>query len=166
MRADFRREHQITWAHAEFARLRESFGDVVEMALHLVENSFTRGERLITIVDPEGRGIPGAICLTDRTEEGSLWRAELFPIERDDDIHVPTTKSIQHIVLQMRYNRCVHATYDSVIGRPSGDKGRPDFHDGVLRLLSGDIALHRRLPLGRADKVPSYARVDARSPMP
>ncbi len=159
MRADFRREHQIAWAQAEAERLREAFGEAIEVVVNVVGDAFPRGERFITIQDPEGRGVPGAICVTERSEEGSLWRAELFPIAGEDDDHVPPTKSIQHVMLQMRYNMCVHATYDSAIGRASGASGQPDFREGVARLLNGDVVVHRRRTIGRGDKVQAYARI-------
>jgi hypothetical protein len=163
MKPDFRREHQIAWAQAEAARLRDAFGEAVNVVLHIVENTFTRGDRIITIEDPEGRGISGAICVTDRSEEGSLWRAELLPITGADDDHVPSTRALQHVLLQMRYNRCVHATYDSAIGKASGESGVPDFGDGVARLLNGEIVMHRRLAVGRGDKVLPYARLQSES---
>jgi hypothetical protein len=163
MKPDFRREHQIVWAHAEAARLREAFGEAVNVIVHVVENALTRGDRIITIEDPEGRGVPGAICVTERSEEGSLWRAELFPVAGTDEDHVPSTKSIQHVMLQMRYNTCVHATHDSVIGKASGASGLPDFRDGVARLLNGEVVVHRRRSIGRGERAPVYARVTTES---
>jgi hypothetical protein len=159
MRADFRREHQIAWAHAEAARLRESFGEAITVITHIIENAFTRGDRIITIEDPEGRGIPAAICVTEHSDEGSVWKAELFPVAGEDKDPVPPTKSIQHITLQMRYNMCVHATHDSVLGKASGDSGLPDFRDGVARLLNGEVVVHRKRSVGWGEKVPAYARI-------
>ena len=161
MRADFRREHQIVWAHAEAERLGAAFGEAVEVIVHIIENAFTQGERVITVRDPEGRGISGAICLTHRSEEGSLWTAELYPVVDEDSEPVPPTRSIQSLTLQMRYNRCVHATYDRTIGQASGHEGSPDFGEGVGRLLRGEVTVHRRRSLGRGDAVPAYARIVA-----
>ncbi|MBN2177719.1 MAG: hypothetical protein JW722_08735 [Demequinaceae bacterium] len=161
MRPDFRREYQIDWVHAEAERLRESFGEAIEVETHVLGGVFTCGERVMTISDPGGRGIGGAICLTDRSEEGSLWTAELFPIPEDGMEHVPPTRSIQTVTLQMRYNRCVHATHNRVIGKTSGADGAPDFMQGVTRLLTGSVFLQRRHSLSRGQRVEAYAKASA-----
>ncbi|MCJ7827115.1 MAG: hypothetical protein MUP36_02605 [Demequinaceae bacterium] len=161
MRPDFRREYQIDWVHAEAERLRESFGDAIEVEAHVIGGVFTRGERVMTVSDPGGRGVAGAVCLTDRSEEGSLWTVELFPIPEDDLEHVPPTKSIQTLTLQMRYNRCVHATHNRIIGKASGAEGNPDFAQGVTRLLTGGISLQRRHSLSRGQRAEAYAKVSA-----
>jgi hypothetical protein len=161
MKPDFRREYQAAWAHAEAARLRESFGEAIVVETHLAGGVFSRGERVMTISDPGGRGIAGAVCLTDRSDEGSLWTAELFPILGDDDEHIPPTKSIQGITLQMRYNMCVHATHDRIIGKLSGVDGIPDFAQGVTRLLTGSVMVQRRHSFGWGQRIDAYARVSA-----
>jgi len=71
--------------------------EAIAVELHVLGGVFTRGERVFTISDPGGRGIPGAVCLTSRSEEGSLWTAELFPILGPDLEHMPPTKSIQSV---------------------------------------------------------------------
>jgi len=157
MGPDFRRAYQIDWVQAEAGRLREYFGDSVIVEVHVLGGVLTRGERVMTISDPGGRGAAGAICLTDRSEEGSLWTAELFPVPDDESEHVPNTKSIQNVTLQMRYNRCVHATHNRIIGRPSGAEGRPDFAQGVSRLLEGSVVLQRRRSFGRGQRIEAYA---------
>jgi len=161
MRPDFRREYQIDWVHAEAERLRAHFGSAVTVETHVIGGVFTRGERVITISDPGGKGIGGAVCLTDRSEEGSLWRAELFPIPKDGQEHVPPTKGIQSVTLQMRYNRCVHATRDRIMGKASGEDGLPDFAPGVSKLLSGMVSLQRRRSLGRGQRVEAYTLASA-----
>jgi len=161
MRPDFRREYQVAWALAEASRLREGFGEAIAVELHVLGGVFTRGERVFTISDPGGRGIPGAVCLTSRSEEGSLWTAELFPILGPDLEHMPPTKSIQSVTLQMRYNTCVHATHDRIIGKPSGEDGIPDFAQGVTTLLTGKLMVQHRHSLGWGKKVDAYAKVSA-----
>jgi hypothetical protein len=161
MRPDFRREYQVAWAHAEAARLQESFGEAIVVETHVIGGVFSRGERVMTISDPGGRGIAGAICLTDRSDEGSLWTAELFPILGDDDEDIPPTKSIQSVTLQMRYNMCVHATHDRVIGKSSGVDGIPDFAQGVTGLLTGSVVVQRRHSFGWGQRIDAYARVSA-----
>jgi hypothetical protein len=161
MRPDFRREYQIDWVHAEAERLRAHFGSAITVETHIIGGVFTRGERVLTISDPGGKGIDGAVCLTDRSEEGSLWRAELFPIPQDGQEHVPTTKSIQSVTLQMRYNRCVYATRDRVMGKASGEDGLPDFAPGVSKLLAGMVFLQRRRSLGRGHRAEAYTLASA-----
>jgi hypothetical protein len=161
MRPDFRCEYQVAWAHAEAVRLREAFGEAINVEMHIIGGVFTRGERVMTISDPGGRGVAGAVCLTDRSDEGSLWTAELFPALGDDDLPVPATKSIQSVTLQMRYNMCVHATHDRIIGKPSGADGNPDLAQGVARLLTGSAVVQHRHSLGRGQRIDAYASVSA-----
>lgn len=161
MRPDFRREYQIDWVHAEAARLRARFGSAIVVETHVLGGVFTRGERVMTISDPGGKGIAGAICLTDRSEEGSLWTAELFPVPEDSQEHVPPTKSVQTVTLQMRYNRCVHATRNPMLGKESGADGEPDFDSGASRLLAGAVFLQRRRSLGRGRRAAAYALISA-----
>ena len=161
MKPDFRREFQIDWTNAEAARLRESFGEAIQVETHILGGTFTRGERVMTISDPGGRGIAGAVCLTNRSDEGSLWTVKLLPIIGDDDAHIPSTKSIQSITLQMRYNTCVHATHDRSLGKPSGEDGNPDLAQGVVKLLTGRAAVQRKHSLGKSQRIDAYSRISA-----
>jgi len=161
VRPDFRREYQIDWTNAEAARLRESFGEAIHVETHVLGGTFTRGERVMTISDPGGRGIAGAVCLTNRSDEGSLWTVELIPIIGDDDTHVPSSRSIQSVTLQMRYNTCVHATHDRIVGKPSGEDGNPDLAQGVAKLLTGRAVIQRKHSLGWGQRIDAYTRVSA-----
>jgi hypothetical protein len=138
----------VEWARGEAARLRTAFGRAITVVEHAANLEMTRGDRLLTIVDPGGRGLSCAVCVTEHSPEGSCWRIELRPIVPSDDADVPATKAIQHVQLQMRYNTCVHATWDQKVGAPSGADGVPDLADGVTRLLHGDVKIHRRGSLG------------------
>ena len=157
MRADFRREHQIAWAQAEAGRLQGAYGAAVDVMLHIVDNVFTRGERVMTISDPGGVGAAAAVCLTGRSDEGSLWTAELIPVPQGDDGDIPPSRPIQEVALAMRYNTCVHATHGAHVGRPSGDGGRPDFAEGVERLIRGEVKVQRRRSFV-GDRPPAYAQ--------
>lgn len=159
MRPDFRQAYQIEWTNAEAARLRESFGEAILVETHILGGHFTRGDRVMTISDPGGRGVAGAVCLTSRSDEGSLWTVELLPIVGEGD--VPMTKSIQSVTLQMRYNTCVHATHNRVIGKPSGDDGNPDLAQGVALLLTGRAFIQRKHSLGRGQRIDAYAKTSA-----
>jgi len=147
---DFRREYQVEWARGEAARLRMSFGGVIAVLEHAANLEMARGDRLLTIVDPGGQGPSCAVCVTEHSPEGSCWRIELRPIVPPDDADVPATKAIQHVEFQMRYNTCVHATWDQTVGMRSGADGWPDLADGVSKLLHGDFRIHRRGYLGGA----------------
>lgn len=161
MRPDFRREYQIDWVHAEAARLRAYFGSTILVQAHVLGGVFTQGERVMTISDPGGKGVAGAVCLTDCSEEGSLWTAELFPVPTNSSELIPPTKSIQTVTLQMRYNRCVHATRNPILGKESGANGEPDFDRGMSKLLQGMVFLQRRRSLGRGHRAEAYALASA-----
>jgi hypothetical protein len=145
---DFRREYQVEWARSEAARLRTAFGRAITVLEHAAGLEMARGDRLLTIVDPGGRGLSCAVCVTEHSPEGSSWRVELRPIVERDDADVPATKAIQRVELQMRYNTCVHATWDETVGARSGADGWPDLADGVTKLLRGDFRIHRRGYIG------------------
>jgi hypothetical protein len=145
---DFRREHQVEWARGEAARLQTAFGRAIAVVEHAANLEMTRGDRLLTIVDPGGLGASCAVCVTERSPEGSSWTVELRPVVEPDLADVPATKAIQHVHLQMRYNTCVHATWDQTVGARSGADGWPDLADGVTKLLHGDVKVRRRGSLG------------------
>lgn len=148
MSIDFRREHQVAWARCEAARLRSAFGSAIVVVEHAAHLEMARGDRLLTISDPGGQGVSCAVCVTDRSPEGSSWRIELRPIFGSDDADVPATRAIQQVQLQMRYNACVHATWDETVGPRSGEDGSPDLAEGVTTLLRGDFKVHRRGSIG------------------
>ena len=148
MSIDFRREHQVAWARCEAARLRSTFGSAIVVVEHAASLEMARGDRLMTISDPGGKGASGAVCVTERSPEGSSWRIELRPIVGSDDADVPATRAIQRVQLQMRYNTSVHATWDETVGARSGEDGSPDLAEGVASLLRGDIKVHRRGSFG------------------
>ncbi len=154
MSIDFRREHQVEWARSEAARLRTAFGRTIAVKEHAPQLEMTRGDRLLTISDPDGQGLSCAVCVTECSPEGSCWRIELRPIVEPDDTDVPTTRAIQRVNLQMRYNTCVHATSDETVGVRSGIDGLPDLADGVTRLLHGDFKVHRRGYIGATRSTP------------
>ena len=160
MSIDFRREHQVEWARGEAARLRTAFGRAITVLEHAANLEMTRGDRLLTIVDPGGRGASCAVCVTEHSPEGSSWRIELRPIVPPDDTDVPATKAIQQVRLQMRYNTCVHATWDQTVGARSGADGWPDLAEGVTKVLHGDVKVHRRGSLGRS-RPAQYASLPA-----
>jgi hypothetical protein len=136
--------------------LRTAFGRAITVLEHAAASEASRGDRLLTIIDPGGRGVSCAVCVTDRSPEGSSWRIELRPIVPPDDADIPATRAIQHVDLQMRYNTCVHATWDETVGVRSGADGWPDLADGVTRLLHGEVKVHRRGSLG-ATRSAQYA---------
>ncbi len=156
MGIDFRREHQVEWARCEAKRLRAAFGDAIKVSEHAANLELARGDRLMTITDPGGQGVACAVCVTDQSPEGSFWRVELRPIVEDDGPDVPPTKAIHHVDLQMRYNTCVHATWDETVGPRSGLDDRPDLADGIDTLLRGDFRVHRKGSLG-GTRSASYA---------
>jgi hypothetical protein len=149
MSVDFRREHQIAWSRDEATRLRVAFGDAIVVQEHASDRELARGERLMTILDPGGRGVEGAVCVTQHSEEGSFWRIELRPVVDPKD-DVPSTRAIQQLSLEMRYNMCVHATWDQTLGPRSGEDGWPDLADGVSKLIQGELRVHRRGSFGAA----------------
>jgi len=149
MSVDFRREHQVAWSRAEASRLRVAFGDTIDVIEHASDRELARGDRLMTIRDPGGIGMEGAVCVTQHSEEGSFWRVELRPIV-DPEEDVPATKAVQQIALEMRYNLCVHATWDQTLGPRSGEDGWPDLADGVSKLIEGAVRVHRRGSFGGA----------------
>ncbi|HEX7589753.1 MAG TPA: hypothetical protein VF362_02115 [Demequinaceae bacterium] len=147
MSIDFRREYQVAWARCEATRLRTAFGSSIVVVEH-AHLEMARGDRLLTISDPGGKGASCAVCVTEHSPEGSSWRIELRPILGSDDADVPATRAIQHLRLQMRYNTCVHATWDETVGARSGEDGSPDLAKGVTTLLRGDFKVHRRGSIG------------------
>jgi hypothetical protein len=147
MSIDFRREYQVAWARREAARLRTTFGSAIVVVEH-AQLELARGARLLTISDPGGQGVSCAVCVTEHSPEGSSWRIELRPILDSDDADVPATRAIQHLRLQMRYNTCVHATWDETVGARSGEDGTPDLAEGVTTILRGDFKVHRRGGIG------------------
>ena len=155
MPIDFRREHQVAWARAEAERLRVAYGEAITVLEHASSRELTRGDRLLTISDPGRRGVAAAVCVTQHSEEGSFWRVELRPIV-EDDVDVPPTKAVQQISLEMRYNTCVHATWDQTLGPRSGEDGWPDLAEGVGKIMQGDVRVHRRGSFG-GQRVPRYA---------
>jgi hypothetical protein len=159
MSIDFRREYQVAWARCEAARLRTAFGSAIVVVEH-ADPEMARGDRLLTISDPGGAGASCAVCVTDHSPEGSSWRIELRPIFGSDDADVPATRAIQHLRLQMRYNTCVHATWDETVGARSGEDGSPDLAEGVTTLLRGDFKVHRRGSIG-GTRSAQYALVPA-----
>ena len=160
MSIDFRREYQVTWARCEAARLRTTFGSAIVVVEHAAHLEMARGDRLLTISDPGGKGVSCAVCVTEHSPEGSSWRIELRPIFGSDDADVPATRALQHIRLQMRYNTCVHATWDQTVGARSGEDGSPDLAEGVTMLLRGDFKVHRRGSIG-GTRSAQYASVPA-----
>jgi hypothetical protein len=148
MSIDFRREYQVAWARCEASRLRIAFGSAITIVEHASSLGMSRGDRLMTITDPGGAGIPCAVCITDHSPEGSSWRVELRPIAGADEVDVPDTRAIERVQLQMRYNTCVHATWDETMGAASGTDGRPDLAEGVTKLLQGDFKVRRRGEFG------------------
>jgi hypothetical protein len=144
MSIDFRREYQVAWARCEASRLRIAFGSAIAVVEHASHFEMSRGDRLMTITDPGGVGVPCAVCITDHSPEGSSWRVELRPIAGPDEVDVPETRAIQRVELQMRYNTCVHATWDATMGAASGTDGWPDLAEGVTKLLQGDFKVRRR----------------------
>ena len=150
MSIDFRREYQVEWARNEAARLRIAFGRAITVQEHSDGLELARSDRLMTISDPGGQGVSCAICVTEHSPEGSSWRVELRPVVDARDPDVPTTKAIQHVDFQMRYNTCVHATWDQTVGARSGEADVPDLAEGITKLLRGDFRAHRRGALGGA----------------
>ncbi len=160
MSIDFRREYQVAWARCEAARLRTTFGDSILVVEHAASPESARGDRLLTISDPGGKGASCAVCVTEHSPEGSSWSIELRPIFGPDDADVPATRALQHISLQMRYNTCVHTTWDATVGPRSGEDGSPDLAEGVTTLLRGDFKVHRRGFIG-GTRPAQYASVPA-----
>ncbi len=160
MLIDFRREHQVAWARAEADRLRATFGEAITVIEHATTHELARGDRLMTIVDPGGRGMEGAICVTHHSDEGSFWRIELRPVT-DPTVDVPSTRPIEQVELEMRYNTCVHATWDQTLGSRSGQDGWPDLAEGVAKLIHGELRIHRRGSLNslRPERYASYSGV-------
>jgi hypothetical protein len=160
MSIDFRREYQVAWARCEAARLRTAFGSAIVVVEHAANLEMARGDRLLTISDPGGEGASCAVCVTEHSPEGSFWRIELRPVVGSDDADIPATRAIQHVQLQMRYNTCVHATWDETVGARSGEYGSPDLAEGVATLVRGDFKVHRRGSIG-GTRSAQYASVPA-----
>lgn len=158
---DFRRENQAEWAKRERDRLVDTFGDLIAVELHVGATEFGRGERALTISDPDGVGLPVAVCFSERSDEGGFWRVDVLPID-DDSVDVPRTRTLLQVALEMRYGKCVFATWDAAVGRASGEAGWPDTADGVVKALRGGVRVQRRLSVTASSPSKPYARLGGR----
>ena len=140
MRVDFRREHQIAWSKAECQRLQATFGDLVDVTCHIVEDELSAGKRVMTVSDPGGSGLSAAVCIVDSSAEGMYWQAALIPVtDHDESWDIPESRPIQSIKLEIRYGRCVHATWNNKVGEVSGANDVPDFSAGIMALIAGKV---------------------------
>ena len=155
---DFRRENQADWARSERDRLVDTFQGVIDVQLHVGATEFERGERALTISDPDGAGVPLAVCFSERADEGGFWRVDVLPID-NEAVDVPRTRSLHQVALEMRYGKCVFATWDASVGRDSGDGGWPDTGDGVAKAVRGGVKVQRRLSVASSSPSAPYARV-------
>lgn len=136
MAIDFRREYQIAWIDAECTRIEWAYPQGVVVIRHVVAGQFTAGRRMATLMTPSGAS--AALCITQATDEGASWRADLIPVDAHADVwDVPKARPVQTVRLEMRYGRCHHRSYDETVGRTSGHGGIPDFAEGVAALIGG-----------------------------